>query len=435
MTLQRRYHPAYAVLFALAVVFMLSGCRNPSGKPELQAGVFEKKTTLSVSIDEFLLPEGAVRVESMHGEVIEFNSGAHILYFDLDVPTAGRYNVSLLAAALASGRQAWVEDYVNNRDERTYDITGKIDLQESRLIQVFEHAKEGSPLNAGKHPMALHVQGPCVIQSVVFTLMRLHQPSEHILVQSCEGDREVLVWADEFDQDGLPDTTKWAYDVGDWGWGNNELQYYTERKRENARVENGKLLIEAHLDSSTSGGWTSARLTTRGKVGFVYGRIEIRAKVPAGRGNWAAGWTLGNDYVDELSWPYCGEIDILESVGYQMDDATGDGTAHASVHCGAYYFKLGNQPTATLPVAAMDRSFHTYSIVWAPDSITVQVDGETYLTYSDTSSELSWPFDRPQNLILNLTMGGGWGGLEGIDSSLTHLLMEIDYVRVYERQP
>ena len=247
-----------------------------------------------------------------------------------------------------------------------------------------------------------------------------------------DGENWEIVWADEFDGEGIVDTTKWTYDLGNWGWGNGELQYYTAFRPENARQEDGNLIIEAHKNDMDNP-WTSARLTTRGKTTFLYGKIEFRAKVPAEKGNWSAGWMLGDDYVDELSWPYCGEIDILESVGYQMDNETGNGTAHSSAHCGAYYFKLGNQATGTTPVSNMNNEFHTYSVVWTPDSMTAYVDDKAYFTYGDTSSELTWPFDKPQNIILNLTMGGGWGGLEGMDESVEKQQMVIDYVRVYQK--
>lgn len=428
----QRYTAFCAACSVLIATLLVVACDTPNAAIDAPTQA-ASQYVVTVPASDFVLSE-EVGLEALNGErVLRLEEGDHTLFFELDVPAAGRYSVDVFAAALASGRQAWIEDYVNNPDDRTYDITGKLNLGEN-FTEVQKHTKVGSPLNEGAHPMALHIQGPCVIQSIVFTRVLPHRPSEEILVQSWEGEQEVLVWSDEFDRDGLPDSTKWTHDLGDWGWGNNELQFYTQHQLENARVENGSLIITALRDTTTSGGWTSARLTTRGKVGFVYGRIEIRAKVPSGRGNWAAGWTLGNDYIDELSWPYCGEIDILESVGYEMDDATGDGIAHASVHSGAYYFKLGNQPTATLPVSAMDREFHTYSIEWSPEAITAQVDGEEYLRYDDTSSELSWPFNRPQNIILNLTMGGGWGGLQGMDSSITRQTMEVDYVRVYERR-
>ena len=179
--------------------------------------------------------------------------------------------------------------------------------------------------------------------------------------------------------------------------------------------------------------WTSARLTTRGKVSFLYGKIEIRARVPRGRGSWAAGWTLGDEYVDERSWPYYGEIDILGSVGFEVDDETGDGIAHASVHTPAYYFKINNQITSSKRVPDIAGDFHTYAVEWTPTEIRAFVDGEPYYLYDKTADEREWPFNKPQNLILNLAMGGGWGGARGVDETITSQQYVIDYVRVYER--
>ncbi len=421
--------------FWVVVMAMLLACSSTAPENAAPQGVTSAPTPkINIGVADFVLPDDASSAVKRVEDRIVLGEGQHTLLFETLVDLPGRYQVDLTAVSAASGRKAWIEDYVGNPDARTYSITGEMALPHGLDGVARQTSKTGSPLNSGTHPMALHIEGPAVLESIAFTLLKKHRPSTDLRVQSMAGDREVLVWADEFDIAGLPDSTRWTYDVGDWGWGNNELQFYTEGKQENARIEDGVLIIQAHRDETVPGGWTSARLTTRGKVAFTYGKIEIRAQLPSGRGNWSAGWTLGNDYVDELSWPYCGEIDILESVGYQMDDETGDGIAHASVHSGAYYFKLGNQPTATLPVERMDREFHTYSIEWTPSSITAFVDGHAYLTYSDTSSALSWPFDRPQNLILNLTMGGGWGGLEGMDSTLTQQIMLIDYVRVYEKR-
>ena len=326
----------------------------------------------------------------------------------------------------------WVEDYYGNPDDRTYNITGDIFVRNTGNLntpQVF--SRDGSPMSKGVHPIRLHFKGAGLyVQSIRFTLLRTHQETPLTLTQNTSGKNLKLVWSDEFNGSGLPDTSKWTYDLGDWGWGNNELQYYTVGRQENARQENGNLIIEARK-GDLGHDWTSARLTTRGKVSFVHGRIEFRAQVPPNKGNWAAGWTLGDAYRDEKSWPYCGEIDIMESVGYEMDDATGDGKAHASVHCGAYYFKLGNQPTAILDVKNMDKAFHTYAIDWTAESIKAYVDDQLYFTYADNSTELTWPFSQPQNLILNLAMGGGWGGQQGLDEAMTSQKMVIDYVRVY----
>ena len=278
--------------------------------------------------------------------------------------------------------------------------------------------------------MKLHFDQSAYFDNIVFTLLKDHQITPKTLKQNTDGENWEVVWSDEFN--GLEiDTTLWTYDIGNWGWGNGELQYYTEERKENARVEDGNLIIEARKNDNGHE-WTSARLTTRGKTSFIYGRIEFRAKVPSGKGNWAAGWTLGDEYIDELSWPYCGEIDILESVGYEMNDTTGNGIAHASAHSGAYYFKLGNQPTGVIDVENMNNSYHIYAVEWLPDAIYSYVDGILYATYNDTSTDLSWPFSKPQNIILNLAMGGGWGGYYGIDPNLTSQKMIIDYVRVYE---
>jgi beta-glucanase (GH16 family) len=362
-------------------------------------------------------------------------SGESWLAYDVVVPEAGRYEVVLTAAAMGEGATAWIEDYYENPDGRTYNITGSIDLaMTNEVSNSFErHTKTGSPLNAGTHKMKLHLKGDVRVEKFEFTLIKPHVPTPVSLKQNMSGEEWVIVWSDEFDGTGLPDTSKWTFDIGDWGWGNNELQYYTENRVENARLEGGNLIIEARKNDEGNK-WTSARLTTRGKVAFTYGRIEFRARVPKEKGNWAAGWTLGDSYVDEISWPYCGEIDILESVGYEMDDATGDGKAHASAHCGAYYFKLGNQPTGIIDVKNMNEAFQTYAVDWGPDGMTASVDGISYFTYNDTSTPLSWPFDKPQNIILNLAMGGGWGGLQGMDESVTSQKFVLDYVRVYEKR-
>ncbi|MGY6562616.1 MAG: glycoside hydrolase family 16 protein [Luteibaculaceae bacterium] len=350
--------------------------------------------------------------------------------FTTDVPVSGRYKTTVFLKSNSDTSLVWVEDYAYNPEDRTYNITGTMRAFKSEDFQ--EVFVVGSPLKAGKHNMLLHVKGRAEIQWIQFELVLDHKPSETILTQNMVGNEWEIVWADEFEGSGMPDTTKWTFDYGNWGWGNNELQFYTQYDTTNALVKNGNLMIMANLQED--GSWTSARLTTRGKAGFIHGKIEFKAKVPAEKGNWAAGWTLGNDYVDESSWPTCGEIDILESVGYEMDNETGNGKAHASAHSAAYYFKLGNQPTAIIDVKDMRDTWHTYSIEWNKDSIAAFVDDVHYFTYKDNSTEKSWPFNKAQNIILNLAMGGGWGGLMGMDTTVTQQIMYVDYVRVYQKK-
>ena len=350
------------------------------------------------------------------------------LSYAVAFPQAGRYRVQVYAQSDGPAT-LWVEDYYDNADGRTYNVTGSIAL--GPAVGFSDYFVEGSPFNVGTHPMKVHLaEGAAKIDKIVFTLMKAHQSSPQSLTQKMDGSEWRLVWSDEFEGDAI-DESKWTYDIGNWGWGNNELQYYTENRPENARIEAGNLIIEARKNDRGEK-WTSARLTTRGKVSFLYGKIEFRARVPREKGNWAAGWTLGDAYVDELSWPYCGEIDILESVGYEVDDETGDGIAHATVHTPAYYFKINNQISSTKNVTNIAGEFHTYAVEWTPTEVRAYVDDEQYYLYDKNANEKEWPFGQPQNIILNLAMGGGWGGAQGMDETVTLQQFIIDYVRVYE---
>lgn len=241
-----------------------------------------------------------------------------------------------------------------------------------------------------------------------------------------------LIWADEFDVAGLPDPEKWFYDVGGDGWGNNEEQYYTSERPENARVENGILIIEAHddgwpLDSRRkTHPYTSARLVSKGRGDILYGRIEARAKLPQGRGTWAAIWMLptGNAYG---GWPRSGEIDIMEHVGFDM------GKVHGSLHTLNYNWASGGNPTGFVVVPEASTSFHSYSVDWTPDFIRFAVDGVVYYTANRISENWEdWPFDQPFHVILNLAVGGFWGGQQGIDPDIWPQRLEVDYVRLYD---
>lgn len=353
-------------------------------------------------------------------------SAAQKKEFEVEIPETGRYVVTFYGNK--SGTEVWLEDYIENMDGRTYNITGTVVIDGLQGNSI-----DGSPLKAGKHPMRVNVAEISEIDSIGFSLMLAQRTTPEIKSQTMEGEEWELVWSDEFDGEGLPDTSKWSYNVGNWGWGNNELQYYTAGREENARLSNGNLIIEARKNDDGKP-WTSARLTTQGKVAFQYGKIEFRAKVPVGRGTWAAGWMLGDEYKDELSWPYCGEIDILECVGYEIDDATGKGINHATCHTRAYYFKQNNQIGSEIEMDSMNSVYHTYGVEWYPNVIYGYVDGKRYYTYDKTADELEWPFHKAQNIILNLAVGGGWGGAKGVDESYSNHQFIIDYVRVYQKK-
>jgi beta-glucanase (GH16 family) len=234
-----------------------------------------------------------------------------------------------------------------------------------------------------------------------------------------------LVWADEFNYDGLPDSKKWGYDVGGHGWGNKELQYYTERRKENARVENGKLIIEARRDSWEGHEYTSARLVTKNKGDWTYGRFEVKAKLPSGRGTWPAIWMLPTGY-EYGGWPASGEIDIMEHVGWDAD------VVHASVHTSAYNHKINTQKTAKINVPDARSGFNVYAVEWTPDEIRGYVNKQHYFTFkNEHASSREWPFDKPFHLLLNIAIGGTWGGEKGVDENTWPQRMEIDYVRVF----
>ena len=238
-----------------------------------------------------------------------------------------------------------------------------------------------------------------------------------------------LVWADEFDGGGGPSPMRWSYDVGGGGWGNNELQFYTQDRRENARLDGGYLVIEARREPWEGREYTSARLVTKGKGDRTYARIEVRAQLPSGRGSWPAIWTLGSS--TPFRWPDDGEIDIMEHVGFDP------GVIHASVHTQRYNHVDKTQRTAQTPLPGAVTGFHTYVMEWTPDRIQMSVDGRVYF---DFARELqggrgAWPFDAPQHLLLNIAVGGNWGGQQGVDDTTLPYRFIVDYVRVYQKAP
>jgi beta-glucanase (GH16 family) len=234
-----------------------------------------------------------------------------------------------------------------------------------------------------------------------------------------------IVWSDEFNYKGLPDTKKWNYDTGGHGWGNNELQYYTAKQLKNARVENGYLIIEAHKEKIANNPYSSARLVTKGKGEWTYGRIDVRARIPKGLGTWPAIWMLGSS--TPLKWPDDGEIDIMEHVGYDQ------GNIHASVHTKKYNHIQRTQKTDSLIVKDCSEKFHIYSVEWNAEHLTILLDNQVYFHFNnDHTGNDAWPFNAPMHLLLNIAVGGFWGGLKGIDDTIFPKKMEIDYVRVFQ---
>jgi beta-glucanase (GH16 family) len=248
------------------------------------------------------------------------------------------------------------------------------------------------------------------------------------LILSCDekDNKWKLVWSDEFDYTGLPDSKKWTAETGGHGWGNNELQFYTSGRKENARVENGMLTIEARKEDWQGSKYTSARLITKTKGDWQYGKLEVKARLPKGRGSWPAIWMLAS--TTPLKWPDDGEIDIMEHVGFNQ------GAVHGTVHTKKFNHTIGTQKGSMISVSDCSDNFHVYSVEWNKDSVKVAVDGNFYFRFAnDKSGYDAWPFDNKMHLLLNIAVGGNWGGQKGVDETIWPQSMEVDYVRVYQQ--
>ena len=235
-----------------------------------------------------------------------------------------------------------------------------------------------------------------------------------------------LLWQDEFNGSGHPNESIWDYEEGYIR--NNEKQYYAKKRLENARVEDGHLVIEARRDNYEGHEITSASLHTYGKKSIIYGRVEVRAKLPTGKGTWPAIWMLGNNIRTGGKWPDCGEIDIMENVGYDPD------AIHANIHTKAYNHVLGTGKGRKITVEKPYENFHVYAVEWFKDRLDFYIDERLYFTYkNENTGNDTWPFNQPHYLIINLAIGGSWGGQQGIDNSIFPQKYLIDYVRVYSK--
>ena len=240
-----------------------------------------------------------------------------------------------------------------------------------------------------------------------------------------------IVWQDEFDKDSL-DLTKWSREIGGHGWGNNELQFYTDSDS-NSYVENGNLTLKAQVVPQGIGSskglryYSSARLRTYGKGDWKYGRIEVKAKVASGQGIWPAIWMLPTDWLFG-GWPSSGEIDIMEHVGYDL------GVVHGSVHTEAYNHKINTQRSSARKIANVDTEFHVYSIIWDKDKISFFIDDVQYFLFENDQqgNYKTWPFDQRFHLLINIAVGGDWPGNPDNSTNFPRKML-VDYVRVYEK--
>jgi beta-glucanase (GH16 family) len=234
-----------------------------------------------------------------------------------------------------------------------------------------------------------------------------------------------LIWGDEFEQTGAPDPAKWGYEHGRIR--NGEAQFYTTDRRENARVEGGQLVITARREPWEGAAITSASVVSEGKFTFKYGKLEIRAKIPTGRGAWPALWLLGANW-RKVGWPRCGEIDLMENVGFDPDKV------HFTVHTQAFNHTKNTGVGRAITVPRPYADFHAYGLIWTPGKIEFFFNGRKVHEFAnDGQGEAHWPFDQPFHLLMNLAIGGAWGGQKGIDESILPLEYRIDYVRVWQK--
>jgi beta-glucanase (GH16 family) len=237
-----------------------------------------------------------------------------------------------------------------------------------------------------------------------------------------------LVWSDEFDYKGPPDPKKWENQTGGNGWGNNELQFYTNG--DNAYADGEKLIITARKENAGGREVTSARIRTANKGDWLYGKFEVCAKVPTGLGTWPAVWMLPTDW-KYGGWPASGEIDIMEHVGYNPDALV------MSIHTESYNHVKQTQKSKSVKLPGMTDNFHVYAVEWLPDKINFFYDGKLQFTYKpgaikDNPTYKEWPFDRRFHILINLAFGGNWGGARGVNYDILPVTYEIDYVRVYQ---
>jgi beta-glucanase (GH16 family) len=243
----------------------------------------------------------------------------------------------------------------------------------------------------------------------------------------------VLSWSDEFNapSGAAPDPAKWKFDLGGGGWGNQELESYTSRLQ-NAQLQDGNLVITAQRENYTGSDgitreYTSARLLTQGLFSQAYGRFEARIKIPYGQGLWPAFWMLGDD-IGSVSWPTCGEIDIMENIGKEPS------TIHGSIHGPGFFGANAINAPQTLMSGRFADDFHIYAVEWEPNQIRFYMDAQIYATR--TPAELPagarWVFDHPCFLILNVAVGGGWPGAPDASTVFPQKML-VDYVRVFRR--
>ena len=424
------HHILSAAFYALSFLALSAGSVGCASHDEQS----HYMPTITVEAESFISNSGNINIVNEKKKVVSVQTkdDDSWLCYKIKVPVSGRYTIRLYAEN-ASEKQAicWIEDYIDNKDGSIYNITGNMIVEGKDCNSTNYIQKDSVPLATSLHYIKLHIEkGAVIIDKLTFTMILENKSSPSVSYSKTDGKDWQLVWSDEFNGSGMPDSTKWIYDTegNSASWGNNEEQYYTVGRKENARIENGKLVITAIKEDFEGKNYTSARLIS--KAAWQYGRIETRAKLPGGRGTWPAIWMMPRGWrFKDGNWPDVGEIDIMEHVGHDLN------VIHASAHSKDYQWQAGNQKTAVITVPGATENFHNYILEWSSDIIKVSVDDSCYFRYRNEGlGETKWPYNKPFYLILNLAIGGAWGNAKGIDNAAFPQTFEIDYVRIYQKK-
>ena len=427
------------IISAITSLMVLTSC-----------GKDEPENTFTVDFSYEFIDDNNVRfINQSEGEyylldwdfgngITESNSNKSKVY-EIYYPQAGVYTVDLMVVGLDGIRQTTSKDVTITRDDLVVSFTASVDSNNPNSVilsntsegeydsfkWIFRNKEVENETNTNAYfPFSGEYEILLELTKGTYT----YSEKQTVNISSDDPDyisNFSLVWSDEFDGNEV-NTNFWTFETGASGWGNNELQNYTNG--ENARVEDGKLIITAKKvnNAQTAGSYTSTRMITKGKKEFTYGKMEIRAKLPSGRGIWPAIWMLGANF-DTAGWPACGEIDIMEYVGYEPN------TVHATVHTSAGFGSNGSGKSKTLETA--EEEFHVYGLIWTEKEMVFYTDSPENVTHKyapSNKTDENWPFDKPQFFIMNIAVGGDWGGAQGIDNNIFPQTMEIDYVRVYQ---
>lgn len=425
-----------STISGMAIVLMVTGC-NP--EPQIDAAFsysflndnevrFVNESTGDYYSASWDFGNGVTETTTNKKEV-----------FDIYYPNAGDYNVELRILDYAGNTDTASRSVVVATADLQLSFTAVVDQEKPNYVTLTnttegtyssftwvyrnmevenESPHEAYFPKAGSYDVGLRVMKNGNPFSLEKTVIITQDDPNYI-----EGME--LVWSDEFDGVTV-DGDNWTFETGASGWGNNELQRYTSSG--NTEIVDGKLVITARKvnDDQTVGSYTSARLISKGKKEFMYGRIEISAKLPAGRGIWPAIWMMGGNF-SSVGWPACGEMDIMEYVGYQPN------TIHSTVHTPAGFAGEGDGSSKTLTTC--EEEFHIYGLIWNEQELVFYTDTPENVTHVYApagKTETNWPFDQTAFFLLNVAVGGTWGGAQGIDDSIFPQSMEIDYVRVYQ---